>query len=109
MDARSGVVCVSDIQQLRTLSKNRIETDDSMFIATWSLSETLISIRDSISPIIFDFTSFLIAYQDTFGEINNINFFAEWKNNHKTVTWHNWPIEHTPRVNYLAGRKAHKA
>ena len=103
--SKAGVVCLSDTQQLKALLTNHITASNSIFVATWSISESPIAIRDSVLPLISEFTSFLIAYQDRFGEVNNVDFFDSWKNTHGAVTWHGWRIEHIPGNNYLFGRR----
>ena len=102
--SKTGVICLSDIQQLNVLLADRIEASNSMFIATWSISESPITIRDSVLPLTSKFKSFLIAYQDRFREANNVDFFSNWKDNNRVVTWHSWRIEHIPGNNYLVGR-----
>jgi len=102
--SRTGIACVSDIQQLTTLLTDHIETRNKMFIATWSISESPISIRNSILPLTAEFQSFLITYQEGFGEVNNIKFFDEWKETRRNVVWNNWQIEHIPGNSYLVGR-----
>lgn len=104
--SRTGIVCVSDIQQLIALLTDDIEERNSMFIATWSISESPISIRDSVLPLTSEFQSFLIAYQDRFGEVNNVDFFDNWKKTIRNVAWHSWRIKHIPGNNYLIGRMA---
>jgi hypothetical protein len=101
--SRAGIVCVSDIQQLITLLTDHSEARNTMFIATWSISESPISIRDSILPLTSEFQSFLIAYADTFGEVNNVDFFNNWKETIRNISWHSWRIEHIPGSVYLVG------
>lgn len=102
-----GITCVSSLEYLKEIICNLEEQagiDTSLFLATWSLSESPISIRDSILPITSRFTSFLLAYQDNFGEVNNIDFFNEWKTSHNKIAWHHWPIEHLRGNHYLIGK-----
>jgi hypothetical protein len=99
--AKRGIVCVSDFQQLKTMMDGDIQAQNSMFVATWSISETPIKIRDVIMPFMARFNSFLIAYQDKFGEVDNSVFFEHWKNINNHVVWHNWPIEHALGNHYL--------
>jgi hypothetical protein len=101
--SRTGIVCVSDLPLLKALIADPQEFKKTMFIATWSISESPISIRESVLPLMSDFQSFLIAYQDRFGEVDNLDFFESWKYTFKNVAWHNWPIEHLSGNNYLIG------
>ncbi len=75
-----------------------------MFLATWSISESPIRIRDMFFPLISELQSFLISYQDRFGEVNNVDYFDKWKATMSNVTWHDWRIEHIPGNNYLVGK-----
>jgi hypothetical protein len=102
--SRSGIACVSDIQKLMALLTDHIEAKDTMFIATWSISESPVSIRNSVLPLTSEFQSFLIAYQDRFGEVNNVDYFGNWKKTTRNVAWHSWRINHIPGNNYLIGR-----
>lgn len=100
-----GVTCVSDSNLLSSLLAECTSARDSLFMATWSISESPISMRDSILPLTSSFQSFLISYQDRFREVDNISFFNNWKDTITGVDWHNWPIEHIPGNNYLMGKK----
>ena len=104
VQTKTGIACVSDIQHLVPLLTNHLKPKHSMFIATWSLSESPINIRESILPLTSEFESFLIAYQDRFGEVNNTDYFDNWKETTKNVVWHSWGIEHIPGSSYLVGR-----
>jgi len=107
IEMKDGIRCISDIDYLREISgklQKQTEVDNSLFIATWSLSESPTSIRDSILPMTADFTSFLLAYQDNFGEVNNLDFFNGWEKSNTDINWHHWPIEHLPGNHYLMGK-----
>jgi len=107
LKSRTGIVCLSDIQQLIASLTDHSGARNSLFVATWSISESPISIRDSVLPLTSDFQSFLIAYQDRFGEVNNVDFFDNWKETIRNVAWDSWPIEHISENNhYLVGKVA---
>ncbi len=99
----TGIACVSDIQHLTDVLTDHIQAGNNMFVATWSISETPTSIRDSVLPLTSGFQSYLIVYQDTFEEVNNLDFFSKWKQGIKNVAWHSWKIEHITGNNYLVG------
>lgn len=101
--SKVGTICLSDLQQLVTILTHHIDGINSLFIATWSISETPIDIRNSILPLTSTFKSFLIAYQDKFGEVDNLAFFNKWRNICNNVNWNCWPIEHITGNNYLIG------
>jgi len=106
MKSKTGIVCVSDVQELKALLADNIGANNGMFIATWSISESPMGVRDSILPLVSGFELFLIAYQDRFEEVNNADFFNNWKGLNKNITWQNWRIEHIPDSSYLIGRVA---
>ncbi len=97
--------CVSDIDQLREIVRNDFNTDNSLFVATWSISEAPVSLRDMILPLTSSFKAFLIAYQHRFQEIDNANYFRNWQDTHRKIEWHEWEIEHMPANRYLVGRQ----
>ena len=100
-----GVTCIEDLHHLRALISHGFARCDSMFIATWSLSEPPIEVRYSIQPMLSRFESFLFAYRDQFFEMNNTDFFNEWREAQGDFVWHGWEIEHLPRNFYLVGAK----
>ena len=99
--AKTGIVCVSDFGQLKTIMDGDMQVPNAMFVATWSISETPVQIRHAVMPFMARFNSFLIAYQDRFGEVDNSVFFECWKKINSHVVWHNWPIAHVPGNSYL--------
>ena len=102
--SRTGIVCLSDIKHLKTMLADPTQEKNRMFIATWSISESPIRTRDAILALTCGFQSFLISYQDRFGEVNNLDFFDKWKETVRNVVWHSRRIEHLPGNHYLLGR-----
>ena len=102
-EQETSILCLSDVRKLKDLLAEHKEKSNSIFITTWSISESPISIRELILPQIIDFSSFLIAYQDRFGGINNLDYFKNWQDTYKVVTWYSSKIEHLPGNNYLFG------
>lgn len=98
----SKIICLSDAEKLRTALAEF--GGNKLFVATWSISETPLSIRNSILSAVSKFDYFLIAYQDQFQEVNNLHYFDSWKRDIR-VAWQNWPIEHLPASNYLIGSR----
>lgn len=101
--AGAGIVCLSDMRALREVVTDRVKAGRAMFIATWSLSEAPIHIREAVLSLTNEFEAFLISYQDGFGEVNNSEFFSNWKEGMKTIRWHSWRINHIPGSTYLVG------
>lgn len=102
-ESKTRIKCVSDIHQLKTILGDIPTSKKSLFLATWSISEAPIGVRDAVLPLVADFQSFLIAYQDRFEEMNNIDFFENWKDGAKNINWHSWRMEHTLGNSYLIG------
>lgn len=104
-EAESGVICISDIEQLKLLIKDDIAPDKAMFIGTWSISEAPITLRKTILSLVSEFENFMIAYQAQFNEINNFDYFKTWKEEQKQINWYNTEIEHLPGNYYLFGSR----
>lgn len=102
--AGHSVVCISDLEKLKMILSTYREEENSLFIATWSISETPMSFRDSVLSLVSNFNSYLIAYQDNFGEVNNMEYFEKYKSNHQNrIKWNHWEIRHLPGNTYLVG------
>lgn len=101
-----GVYCLSELEPLQALLAGAPAGERSMFLATWSLSETPVSLRESVRPLVLGFNAFLIAYQDRFGEVDNLQYFSEWQQTLPLVQWQGWPIPHLGGSRYLMGRPA---
>ena len=106
--AKNGVICISDTRQLESIIADSAPTDDPMFIATWSISESPIKLRNLILPLISGYNRFLIAYQDQFDNINNVDFFSRWKETQLNIEWNEWKISQLPNNRYLVGKRKNK-
>lgn len=102
---KNGIYSISDIEVLTKL--NYDVSGRSLFIATWSLSETGANFREYVMsfPVIAQADYYLISYQNIFGEIDNIHFFNEWCSRQKNVTWRSLEIPHLPGNYYLFGKR----
>lgn len=97
-----SVVCLSSQDDLAAaLQAQKID----LFLANWSLSETPLCLRDQFLPIVSTAQNFLIGYQDSFGEVDNRQFFAGWTSRQANVAWREIQIEHLPANNYLIGTR----
>jgi hypothetical protein len=77
----------------------------SLFVATWSLSETPGRAREPIMPIVAQCRGVLIAYWRTFGEMNNHEYFSRWAAEHPAFAWSHRPIPSLPEHFYLFGTR----
>lgn len=80
-------------------------TDTDMLIATWSLSESPIEIRNEFLKRIGKPQYILIAYQANFELIDNIKYFDEYQKNNSNYNWITHEIKHLPNNYYLIGSK----
>jgi hypothetical protein len=99
-----GILCTSDLAVLGSV--NPQETQNSLFIATWSLSETDLAFRERIMslPAIGGAAAYLIAYQRDFEGVDNPRFFDAWREKMGTVSWLHSEISHMTGNYYLFGR-----
>lgn len=84
-----------------------IELQDSdkkiLFIGTWSLSESPISIRHQFRNVFQRSNAFLFAYQDLFGEVNNRLYFKEITQQKECLKWNFQQIDYLKNHNLLFG------
>jgi hypothetical protein len=57
------------------VARHCAEQQPALFIATWSLSETPLAVRERIAPALAGFTYILCAYQRSFGGHDNAKYF----------------------------------
>ena len=51
----------------------------SMFVACWSLSETPLALRERIRPLVERIGRYAVAYQERYGEVDNVEYFTtQW-------------------------------
>ena len=59
----------------------------SMLVATWSLSETPLSLRDEMQDAIMSYDAFLIGFKEQFFETDNISYFKTLMRNMPGISW----------------------
>ena len=99
-----GISCISEISQLEKIISKMLNKK-IIFIATWSISEAPVETRDSILKLVKSFDLFLIAYQKSFGEVDNNLFFSDWIKCMNNIEWYNCEITHLPNNYYLFGKR----
>ncbi len=102
-DAAANVLCTSEVAELRSLLRGAAERK-SLFIATWSLSETPLTVRLGVMPLLEQCSNYLLAYQDQFEEVDNVSFFTAWQASMPHVEWQSQTIPHLAGNRYLFGR-----
>lgn len=70
------------------LKREAAEHSPSLFVATWSLSETPPAVRQAITPIMGGFSYILCAYQRAFGSYDNVEFFTSLEKMLPHFKWH---------------------
>lgn len=96
----TGIFCVDTLKDVELA---QIGGTNSVFIATWSFSETPLYIREQLLPQISLSDSHLIAYQDYFGEVDNVDYFARQPEFNANLNLINEKIAHLPGSRYLFG------
>lgn len=69
------------------VSRHCAEQGPSLFVATWSLSETPMAVREQIAPTLAGFTHILCAYQRSFGEHDNVKYFQSLEQSLPGFVW----------------------
>lgn len=103
LSSESGVICISDFEELFGLFIDNTENKSKLFIGTWSFSETPVEFRKKFMPIISNFNYHLIAYQKNFNEVNNIDYFNQIVSEFKKSKIQNFEIDHLKNNYYLFG------
>ncbi len=100
-----GIRCLSDIDVLQQLlGEHGPGFTNSLFLATWSISETSLELRDSIFNLVKQFGLYLIACQNSFGEVDNKDYFGKWRREYSlNMNWFDQPMSHHKGNNYLFG------
>jgi len=100
----NGITCFWDIDSLKEALGSHRNGSKSLFVATWSLSETPLELRKSFFPLLDNFANFLIAYQTDFFEVDNTKYFIEFRQGRRDIDWLDLKIEHIPSGRYLLGK-----
>ena len=95
-DQACSVHCLSDLTRLNDVMAERSGRKNSLFLATWSLSEAPLDVRASFEPHIRECDHHLIAYQRVFSGIDNVAYFDALPTAMGTLDWQTTPISHFP-------------
>jgi hypothetical protein len=98
------ICCISNVYELSVIKTLMNSSSASLFVATWSLSESPIEVREEISLVASECDNALIALQSNFGEIDNIKYFNEYKSKFLKVDWIDIKIQHLTDNYYLFGK-----
>jgi hypothetical protein len=76
----TGKVClINSVNMIGQFSKIAVKDKSSLFIANWSISEMPIKLRNNILNKTTNFHHSIISFQEKFENINNINYFINYK------------------------------
>ncbi len=100
-----GIVCLSDRERLQQAVQALPSGARKMFVATWSISEVPVALREEILSVVSDFQAYLIAYQERFGEVDNIEYFEAWSRRMPGIRAEHRNIVHLPSDWYLMGAR----
>ena len=84
-NVESGIFCISDKDELFEVLGKINPTAKNCFWATWSFSETPISLREEFAPHLAPFNYQFIAYQDKFMEATNKPYFSNYVDKFKQL------------------------
>jgi hypothetical protein len=104
-EGEKGLLCISDSADITKIMEYLPQNNKNLFIATWSISETSIELREKIMKEMDKINLFLIAYQKTFQEVDNIDYFQKIQEAKPTIDWKEWEISHVPISCYLMGKE----
>jgi len=98
-----SVNCIDSYPSLvRELSLHK-EKQNKMFIATWSLSEAPLSVRNSIIQLLQDFKYILIVFSGTHDGVDNQEYFNSLKIN--GISFHIEDHPYCPHGKFFIGKK----
>lgn len=106
--AAGSICCLSDPVRLQASLERAPRPGGRLFLATWSISEAPIAVRERVMPLTVGFDGFLIAFQHRFEEIDNGAWLRAWTASLGPAYRWDWvPMTHLPGNSYLFGRRTH--
>lgn len=99
-----AIVQVSDLAVLRRLLASLPPTAKKLLIATWSLSEAPVPLRDEILAAVHP-DAYLLTYQHAFGGVPNRPYFDRVAIDYSRISWYDYAMPYIPaeRNRYLLG------
>lgn len=111
--AESGVACISSLTELQNLLSEKQSASDqpqarlprSLFIATWSLSETPLSVRNEFHSVLERFSAYLLSYAIAFEDCDNRTYYRQLISEpaFAALSWHEQRLPSQPLNYYLFG------
>jgi hypothetical protein len=75
-DDDDRIVLTSELAELERHVAGLPEDAWAMFVACWSLSETPLELRARVRPLVERIGRYAIAYQERYGEVDNVDYFT---------------------------------
>ncbi|HEY4330702.1 MAG TPA: hypothetical protein VGN88_13260 [Phycisphaerae bacterium] len=100
----AGNPSVRSMTSVNELRQRFFENVPELFLATWSLSETPAAFREQFEPLITGARYVLIAYQESFGQVDNVDYFAALRGRMKGHVVTDVEIGHLPGNRYFVAR-----
>jgi len=89
-----------------TLERETREHGPSLFVATWSLSETPLTVRNEIAPVLSEFDYVLCAYQRRFANYDNVQYFESLQKRLPQFAWQHAECPAYKKNFYLIGQRS---
>ena len=70
------ITLTSDLTELQSIVSALPPDALSTFVACWSLSETPLALRAQIRPLVERMRHYCIAFQERYGEVDNVDYFT---------------------------------
>ncbi|MEM1156893.1 MAG: hypothetical protein AAF649_03080 [Verrucomicrobiota bacterium] len=99
-----GIVLTNQLEG-DAMERQRSLTCVGLFIATWSLSEAPLSVREQTIPHLENYEAFFIAYQENFDGMDNMDYFQHFTRKFPEVEWEDFEIPVLPGHRYLMGKR----
>ncbi len=87
-----------------TLRRETAQASPALFVATWSLSESPLAVRNEVAPALPGYAYVLCAYQRTFGAHDNHEYFTALARSLPQFEWQHAECPVYPNNFYLIGR-----
>jgi hypothetical protein len=101
-----GVTLLSDLDALRAALGTVSDQARRGFIATWSLSESPVELRERFLPLVESFDALLLAFQGGFYGVDNSEYFDQFRaRTQDRIQWTKKHLPQLPRNYYLFGKR----
>jgi hypothetical protein len=99
-----GVALLSQQEDLQKQLENFNGCPD-VFIATWSISESPVELREKVFEVVGQSKYIFIAFHDVFAKVDNVDYFRQFTQLHNNYDWKQEEIGHLPGNFLLAGKR----